>query len=252
MSIQWVGYSQFWSPVEPSSLNLYAMPLVEEAVLSVAFDKRYEGKRRLSRQGAINCSSRVALRKALEGVGLNPRWEKFQYPKHPSVLKAPASTSGSGIHLLTQSPSLDRLKEYAPEEALWGVVEEWIEGPQWEIDGFVLEGNIHFFFPLRQHWDRGRIVKYERELFTFGLRNAAADAIRAVGLDNCPFCVEMRLSGGRWIIIELNARLGEDPGLSALIWDMDPLSVIEQTAYKITSLEQRNEGAAKQIEERAA
>jgi hypothetical protein len=43
--------------------------------------------------------------------------------------------------------------------------------------------------------------------------------LRATGLDEAPFCAERQRHGGGWILIELHARLGEDPGLEQAMWD---------------------------------
>jgi len=44
------------------------------------------------------------------------------------------------------------------------------------------------------------------------------------------FCAELKHHDGRWTLIELHARPGEDPGLDETIWDPPVLDVIEAAA----------------------
>ena len=65
--------------------------------------------------------------------------------------------------------------------------------------------------------------------------SAARAAIKAVGIDDAPFCLEMRYDRrlrGEWKLIEIHSRLGEDPGLAALMSDEDPLAVIERACAR--------------------
>ena len=204
------------------------MALVEDAVLQVG--ARRDGTRHLTLVAAVNCSSRLALRVALATTGLNPDWWPYRFggSRKRRVVKAPASALGSGVrefgHLIEE---VEELELYAPELAQFGVVEEYVDGEQYELDGFVVGGRLTFFQPLRQEWVGGRIVDYRRADPRPGLHEAVATAVRAVGLDDSPFCAELRHAAGRWVLIELHARLGEDEGLAEQMWDSCPLRAIE-------------------------
>jgi hypothetical protein len=107
------------------------------------------------------------------------------------------------------------------------------QGRQYEADGFVVGGRITFFHPLLQTWREGRIVEYRRCEPPPGLCEAVTTAIRATGLDDAPFCAELRCGAGRWVLIELHARLGEDEGLAEKMWDSCPLSAIEASVREL-------------------
>lgn len=193
--------------------------------------------RRLSRGAALNCTSRLALRVALASTGLNPEWWPYLYDPLLSgvgrVIKAPASCANNGIRALLPTEHTALLESVAPELARFGVVERYVEGPQFEMDGFVIGGRVHFFHPILQRWnDAGdRIVAYEREepdKHQPGFREAVEMAVKAVGLDDAPFCAELRITAEGWKLIEIHARLGEDLGLSELMWDTSPLEEIER------------------------
>lgn len=238
--VKWVGRSEHWRPPPEPRQPWYAMPLTEDDVLPVAFGPDVACK--LPRHAAVNCTSRLALRVALAHTGLNPGWEPVPWGTGDRVVKAPASALSSGVRRIRENGETRLLRKYAPELADHGVIEEAVHGPQYEQDGFVLDGFVRYFHPLLQHWDAAgeRIVRYERlnpndwaGEFQYGLRAAVAVAVRAAGLDNCPFCCELRWQHHRgWKVIELNARLGEDAGLAALMWDADPLAEIEKEAAR--------------------
>jgi hypothetical protein len=227
--VAWIGTSRVWHPPPGDSKPPeFAMALVEDTVLQVG--ARRDGTRHLSLAAAVNCSSRLALRVALATTGLNPDWWPYRFggSRKRRVVKAPASAMGSGVREFGHPiEEVQELELYAPELAQFGVVEEYADGEQYELDGFVIGGRPSFFHPLRQYWRGERIVAYRRADPPPGLREAVATAVWAAGLDDSPFCAELRHSEGRWIVIELHGRLGEDEGLAAQMWNSCPLRAIE-------------------------
>jgi hypothetical protein len=228
--VRWVGESDYWSAPECSGEPAFIMPLSEDSVLEVA--RMQTAARKLSLQAALNCSSRLAMRVALASTRLNPVWHPLEWPG-PAAVKAPASCANLGVRFLPANWYIRTLAEVAPDLARFGVIEERIEGPQYELDGFVIGGRIEHFAPLLQHWNEAgdRILRYERQQPPDrDWLPAARAAVRAAGIDDAPFCLEMRHDrrSGSWKLIEIHARLGEDPGLAALMSDEDPLHVIER------------------------
>jgi hypothetical protein len=235
--VRWVGESDYWVAPECPGEPDFIMPLSEDTVLEVA--RLQTTARKLSLQAAINCTSRLALRVALASTGLNPCWHPLEWPG-AAVVKAPASCANLGVRFLPTNWYIGTLAQIAPDLARFGVIEERVEGPQYEVDGFVVGGRIHHFSPLLQHWNAAvdKIVRYERqEPPGHDWLDAVAAAVRAVGIDDAPFCVEMRHDHrrGGWKLIEIHARLGEDPGLAAMMSDEDPLEVIERACAAVSS-----------------
>lgn len=217
--IYWIGNSENWdkpihpmigNPLEPS----YAFPLVEEVALEVAFSPIYVRYKRLSKQAAINCTSRFALRSALPHE-LNPKWVDWHHFDEGLVVKAPASCQNQGIGFAFQNEYSRRLAQYDSEFAPHGVVEQYIPGPQYEADGVVIGGKVHLLAWTLQEGENGKIARYAPQVFPM-LPEAPTEVIEAVvkalGLDNCPFCFEMKRTGvvSGWKIIDAHARLGED------------------------------------------
>ena len=168
----------------------------------------------------------------IRALRLNPRWVPLEW-NGPSVVKAPASAANLGVRFLPHNEYIGYLQTIAPDLARFGVLEEFIDGPQYELDGYVVGGVIGCFHFLLQHWNEAgdTILGYERKNPATGESlEAALTAVRSMGIDDSPFCVEMRhdLRRGGWKIIEVHARLGEDPGLGELMSDEYPLNVIER------------------------
>jgi hypothetical protein len=207
---------------------------VEDSVLQVG--ALPPDSRHVSLPAAINCSSRLALRVALATTGLNPEWWPYRFGGacKRRVVKAPSSALGSGVRTFAERiEEVEELEIYAPELAEFGVVEELVGGAQYEADGFLLGGRTTFFHPLLQTWRDGRIVGYRRCDPPPGLRQAVAAALQATGVDDAPFCAELRHDGRRWVLIELHARLGEDHGLAQMLWDSCPLGVVEEAVQRL-------------------
>jgi len=214
--IYWIGNSESWDkprhPEVGNPMKVYAFPLVEETVLEVAFSPLYSAYKRLSKEAAINCTGRFALRTALPDE-LNPHWHGTPFPfGEGMVVKAPASCQNQGIGFAFPNEYSRRLAQYKPNEADLGVIEQYIPGPQYEADGVVIAGKVHLLAWVRQEGENGKIVHYVPMLKEDSPAEVIEEAVRALGLDNCPFCFEMKrpnaLTG--WKIIDAHARLGED------------------------------------------
>src|SRR5262249_13165510 len=132
--VRWVGESDYWVAPECVGEPEVIMPLSEDAVLEGACMQTPARKRSLP--AGINCTSRLALRVALATTGLNPCWYPLEWPG-PSVVKAPASCASLGVRFLPTNWYIAALAQVAPDLARFGVIEERIEGPQYEFDGFV-------------------------------------------------------------------------------------------------------------------
>ena len=232
--VLWVGRNSgptWWPSLPDPTWAAAAMALREAYVLRTAFDPQYSHLRRLSTTAAIACTSRLAQRVALASTGFNPKWQPC--PWQSGVVKAPVSISNEGVGYLRANWYTRNLKRYAPELAGLGVVEEWLEGEPWEQDGYIINGRIGWFWPLKQFWIRKqtKIRKYERH-HSFagppGLQESTEAVVRTIGLNDSCFCTEWRLTKGGWKLIEIQARLGADEGLSEHLVDTgDPLRVVE-------------------------
>lgn len=226
--IKWIGDSKILK-AGASSNPIYALPLVEEEVLRVAFDKEFAPYTRLSTRCAVNCTSRFAQRTALKGTGLNPaEWSEFLW--QPGVIKSPASCENNGVFFPKVTEHIELLRRYSPALACVGVIEDFIEGEAWEIDGCIFDNQWFLFPPVQQFWneDFTKIKKYKRGVPSPSPIDAVAKCIDALELNQCCFCIELRLTPDKkWKVIEVHARLGEDSRLAEAWGVTDPIAEIE-------------------------
>lgn len=228
-----MGEADWWlagRPVPIPSYYEYVFPLVEEACEEVAnwasFHVQEEspfqvvGLKKVSATAYYKATKRRLLRESLPRH-LNPWW----HPLEGGVLKAAYSCMNSGVRIFKDAE----------------IVEEYLPGPQHECDGVILDGKTFFFNPLRQVWneDNTRILAYFIETNSgtrWACSRVALDAITALGLDNTPFCIEMRQNK----VIEVNTRLGEDPGLPLLLSPgIHPLEQIDKWARSLVTNQSR-------------
>lgn len=234
--VAWIGTSDHFVSPRTGEEPTHAMAICEEAVLDTAFNPLYAGLTRLSKDAAVICSYRYALRTALEGTDLNPEWSPAAWDGR-RILKGPASCMNSDVWHLHESRHVKRLRLYVPG-SLRGVLERHVQPPQWEVDGFVLNGEVHELCTLIQtwNWKRNVITAYDQipRSMTHAagsiwrrLKAATQQAIETVKLDNSPFCIEFRIENQQAKVIDMHARLGEDDNLAALMGG-DPLHHIER------------------------
>jgi hypothetical protein len=238
--IEWVGQPdrKHW-PVVPQTGSPFRLSLCDDQVLALA---RSPTGCHLDWRAALACINRLAQRVALAGSGLNPEWAPAPMPCQRVVAKHATSTLSGGVGQLHPDSDLAySLIKHAGELADWGVIEQEIGGAQYEQDGCILDGEIGWFWPIQQHWDRlgHRIERYERLPWELGqpLRRAAERALRAVGLNQSCFSVEIRFHDSdpdQARVIDLHARLGEDgESFRQAISDRYPLEVVEEIARKL-------------------
>lgn len=209
------------------------VPMTEEAVLASAYINTQLGLPGLKLTPALNCVCRARQRAIIHNINpeLNPKWVRADRlwsacKWKTCVVKAGASTLGHGVRRIVNTSSIRLTIQEAERAAYYelaraervigqrpmAVIEEYIEGEQFEISGVVdSEGRItHWFNVLHQTWDKGRIFQYER---THGskqeeLQELVTPVVKGFGLTTCGFNVEIR--GNK--IIEIQPRLGEELG----------------------------------------
>ena len=212
------------------------VPLVEKVVLACAMVVDKTGLRGNSLETAIICTDRLSQRKALENTGLNPKWtiyssihdREYFSKKFPVVLKKPASARSEGVKIAYNQNNLtnllklnfnnivtrqmNRLYQVGFKPDYDFIIEEFIEGENWEVDGISREKVAHIFRPLKQIWSKSgeKIVEYQALNPPLALINSAIKAIEACGIKWSGWCVELKGRANNWKVIEVNARLGED------------------------------------------
>lgn len=179
----------------------------------------------------------------------------------------PADNAGSrGVVLLDESERaadgneiLKRTYRYSRENSRNGtvMVEEYMQGPEVSVEIMVVEGEPHIltitdkyitpppYFVELAHCEPSRLdIRTQDQI-----RQVAAQAVKAVGIENAPAHVELKVTGDGPKIVELAARLGGDFITSRLVplstgIDMVGASVLLATGEKPNLTPTRKQGAA--------
>lgn len=236
--VTFFGNPTYWKNIPRAEKPDFAFSLTDDVVLGTA-SHDYRHLKRISQPAALACTSRLALRVLLGQTKpcLNPSWETFKFPSENFVVKGSVSTLNLGVRFFAYEDQLESMKSmlrtFTEDLDNRGMIEEYIQGEQFEVDGFRWNGNTEFFYPLHQTWDRktNKILEYNRVTdyhIDFKLKMAATSALDAIGLDNSCFCIEIKLDEKlRPYIIEIHARLGDDKNLEQILWPTPPLQHIQ-------------------------
>ncbi len=152
-----------------------------------------------------------------------------------------------------------RTYEYSRENSRNGtvMVEEYMEGPEVSVEIMVVEGEPHIlaitdkyitpppYFVELAHCEPSRLGAETQNR----IREVASQAVRAVGIENAPAHVEIKVTEDGPKIVELAARLGGDFITSKLVplstgIDMVGASVLLATGEKPDLTRTREQGAA--------
>lgn len=200
------------------------VPLCEELVVPA----NVEATRTGALAPGLATTDRRLLRRKLRPE-LSPAWAVDRLPGSPGpwYVKAPASTLSEGVskmfrgrQLRDQSQKvwrrnslLNSLLERGWDPGYQAMVEEFVDGPQWEVSGVASGGQGAIFgAPIRQRWRGRSIIRYEADPNAPArLCKAALQAVEDLGLDRCAFCIEMRVrEDGQPVVIDAHCRPGEE------------------------------------------
>lgn len=230
-----------------SGLICYDELLIESAAHVVA----ELGLRGMTVEAVARCRDKDSTRATLRQAGIaQPRSvavnsladahrvaDEFGYPV---VLKPRNLGASYGVSKVADADAMAVAFAAADSARIPGVarladgvlVEEYVDGPEISIDGFVFEGEYQPVFIARKclglepyFEELGHIVDGVDPLLDDAvLRNLLVEAHRALGVDEAITHTEVRLTDRGPVIIEVNARLGGDfiPYLGFLATGVDP------------------------------
>jgi biotin carboxylase len=172
----------------------------------------------ISPDAATAATSKPRQRELLEEAGVpQPRWVVGHSPEEtmppPCVVKPPDRQGQRGLSVVRDAEELADAVARANAESRTGgwLVEELIDGPEITVNGFSTGGRFHTLTVT------DRLVA-EPPAFGVALAHAwpsehepgaiAADAARALGIENGPTYTQIRLVAGGPKVIEVAARLG--------------------------------------------
>jgi len=173
----------------------------------------------ISPDTATAATSKPRQRELLQEAGVpQPRWMFGRSPEEeaippPCVVKPPDRQGQRGLSVVHDRQELADAVERANAESRTGgwLVEQLIDGPEITVNGFSLDGRFHTLTVT------DRLVA-EPPAFGVALAHAwpseqepgaiAADAARALGIENGPTYTQIRFAADGPKVIEVAARLG--------------------------------------------
>jgi biotin carboxylase len=185
----------------------------------------------LSPEAAANATDKRRMRKALlaseapvprfsEVESIAAALEAAEALAYPVALKIACSSGSRGVYRVdTPDDLLKRFvqaREYQPHGAL--LLEEWMGGPEVSVEGVCCGGQVHviqvtdkLLFPGAFPVEAGHSQPSQLSEATVVQIQAATEAgVRALGLNQCAFHAELKITREGPKIVEIGARLGGD------------------------------------------
>lgn len=181
---------------------------------------------------------------------------------HAHCIVKPADNAGSrGVVLLNadHGERMERIYQYSRENSRGGtvMVEEVMEGPEVSVEVLVIEGEPHIITVTDKYITPPpyfvELAHCEPSILDNNvideIKAVAAQAIKAIGIENAPAHVEIKVTKDGPKIVELAARLGGDFITSRLVplstgIDLVGASVLLATGEKPDLTSKRQQGAA--------
>jgi biotin carboxylase len=139
---------------------------------------------------------------------------------YPVALKIARSSGSRGVYRVADERELHKFwasaREYQPDGDL--LIEEWLDGPEVSVEGVCCGGAVFVIqvtdksvfpgpFPVESgHTQPSQFLPIHRA----EIEDAVTAGIRALGLDQCGFHAELKMTPKGPRIIEIGARLGGD------------------------------------------
>lgn len=221
---------------DPNFIKFYAEQFKVDAIVSIATDVAVPSVARacselglpaLSVISADISVNKLMQRKKMKEAGLNlPKFESFKslsqamqlLPRigFPLVIKPIDSAGSRGVKLVNSVEEMvDAVKDALIHSKLGvGLIEEFIEGPEVSVEGFVVNGELKvialtekyrssppYLLDTSVHFP-DNLKSEERELIIA----EAKRAVQSCNLDSCPVHMEVLRSKSGPIVVELGAR----------------------------------------------
>jgi biotin carboxylase len=189
------------------------------------------GLHALSPAAAANATDKRLMRKALLANGapvpgfcevesIDAAWAAADALAYPLALKVPCSSGSRGVYRVDTPEDLAnrfvQARAYQPHGDL--LLEEWMDGPEVSVEGVCCGGRVHviqvtdkLLFPGAFPVEAGHIQPSRLPAATVTqIRAVTETSVRALGLNDCAFHAELKITPGGPKIVEIGARLGGD------------------------------------------
>ena len=217
-----------------------AMTLCTDAsVRTVAAVAAALGLRALSPAAAANATDKRLMRIALLRHGVPvPRFVEVESVGtaltmaaslgYPVALKAPCSSGSRGVFRVDNPEELagrfPQARQYQPDGAL--LLEEWMDGPEVSVEGVCCGESIHVVqvtdkmlfpgaFPVEAGHSQPSLLPEET---VAQIRATAGAGVRALGLADCAFHAELKITAGGPKVVEIGVFGHDDQSFPSRAW----------------------------------
>ncbi len=200
-------------------------------IRSVAAVARRLGLPAVSPEVAVNATDKIEMIRCFAKSGVPHPWfeiissekeleELVKNRNTPYIMKPNDSSGSKGVVLVENKEDAKTAFLYSKSVSGQGLVlvEEYMQGPEVSVEGITINGKTYilavtdkltsgapFFVEMGHSQPSGLPESVIDEI-----KNVAADAIKAVGIDNSPSHVEIIVTRQGPKLVELGARLGGD------------------------------------------
>lgn len=241
------------------------MPVRTAAVLSESL-----GIPGLSKEVAVKATDKIEMIKSFrENEVPSPQFwvvdskETFQHLKekfsYPVIFKPQESSGSRGVILVKKTEDSEKAYEYTKKFSKTGkiLIEEYLEGPEVSVEVICENGMVHILTitdklttgaPYFVEMGHCQPTTFSEEIKK-DIEKVATQAIHAIGIQNGPVHVEMKVTDKGPKMIELGARMGGDfitTHLVPLSTGIDMMKLVIQNACgeKIEIPKDQNLGSA--------
>ncbi len=196
------------------------------------------GLHSISYDTAVKATDKFEMIKAFKAHGVSSPWfytaDTFEKLKalesqlhFPCIMKPTDNAGSHGVVLAHDFNELLQSYEYSHSSARHGevIIEEYLQGDEVSVEVIVVDGKVNVLqitdklttgAPHFVEMGHSQPSRHPQEVQR-AIRQLAADACRAVGIDQGPAHVEMMVTERGPVMIELGARMGGDNITTALV-----------------------------------
>ncbi|MDF1539491.1 MAG: ATP-grasp domain-containing protein, partial [Candidatus Thorarchaeota archaeon] len=222
----------------------------DSATVTVASVAKEMGLNGLSVDAAMNATDKSRMRAVLSKRNLpNPKYisghnledvtRELRELSFPLVIKPADNSAGRGIQILYNAESIPNAFENARKFSNNGIVvlEEFLDGVEHTVEGFVNEGEVHIFGVSDKIKIEPPYCVATNLIYPTNLPRTHYDALKelnkkvvdAVGIDTGPIHAEYISNGGNIRIVEIAARTGGGKITNPIIEHISGIDPVEKT-----------------------
>lgn len=165
---------------------------------------------------------------------------------YPQIVKSPISTGSKDVYLVQNKFELEKnirkISKLYPDQNI--LLEEYLDGPQYNVEILVHKGNINIVAIVKQHITKKIkfivtgyeiLVNLQEDLYR-SLYMAVESIIKDLGVTNAACHLEIRHVKGNWKLVEINSRISGG-AMNRMIEEAYGINLVEETIKSYLGIE---------------